>query len=133
MRSILGGAVPTGERLFKAGLRKTALCPFCLKGDVETTKHMWWECAATEECRKDVKKKFHKKILTRCQKSPKAVESFLTIQNWMNGSQGWQGMAKMKKKRGLREKKMIAAIFHRTLTGSSKSQEMVRVQVGKET
>ena len=55
MRSILGGAVPTGERLFKAGLRKTDLCPFCLKGDVETTKHMWWECAATEECRKDVK------------------------------------------------------------------------------
>ena len=41
--------------MFNAGLRKTALCPFCLKGDVETTKHMWWECAATEECRKDVK------------------------------------------------------------------------------
>ena len=56
MRSILGGAVPTGERLIKAGLRKTALCPFCLKRDVETTKHMWWECEATEECRKDAKK-----------------------------------------------------------------------------
>ena len=38
MKSILGGAVPTGERLFKAGLRKTALCPFCLKGDVETNQ-----------------------------------------------------------------------------------------------
>ena len=55
MRSILGGAVPTGERLFKAGLRRTALCPFCLKGEIETTKHLWWECTATEECRKDVK------------------------------------------------------------------------------
>ena len=44
MRSILG-AVPTGERLFKAGLRKTALCPSCVKGDVE-------------ECRKDVKNSF---------------------------------------------------------------------------
>ena len=33
------------------------------------------------------------------------MESFLTIQNWMNGSQGQQGMVKMRKKRGLREKK----------------------------
>ena len=43
LRSILGGAVPTGERLYKAKLRKTALCPFCLTRDIETTKHMWWE------------------------------------------------------------------------------------------
>ena len=49
-RSILGGAVPTGERLFKAGLRKTALCLFCLTGQRETTKHLWWECKDTEEC-----------------------------------------------------------------------------------
>ena len=26
-----------------------------MKGDVETTKQKWWECAAIEECRKDVK------------------------------------------------------------------------------
>ena len=56
MRSILGSAVPTGERLYKARLRKTALCPFCLTGDIETTKHMWWECTATVECRPELKK-----------------------------------------------------------------------------
>ena len=56
LRSILGGAVPTGERLHRAKLRKTALCPFCLSGDIETTKHMWWECTATEECRQELKK-----------------------------------------------------------------------------
>ena len=56
LRSILGGAVPTGERLHRIKLRKTALCPFCLSGDIETTKHMWWECTATEECRQELKK-----------------------------------------------------------------------------
>ena len=62
-RSILGGAVPTGERLFKAGLRKTALCLFCLTGQRETTKHLWCECKDTEECRKEVRKEIAKEEL----------------------------------------------------------------------
>ena len=96
---ILGGAVPTGERLFRAGMRKTALCPFCLKGEIETSKHLWWECTATEECRKDVKNEISQEDLeVHCQKSPRVVESFLTIQNSMNGSQHWQGMVKMRKR-----------------------------------
>ena len=113
MRSILGGAVPTGERLFKARLRKTALCLFCLKGDVETTKHMWWECAATEECRKDVKKVSQEDL----DALPEVTKSC---------------MVKMKKKCGHHGRKMIAAIFPTTVTGSSKSQETVRVQADKE-
>ena len=44
------------KRLYKARLRKTALCPFCLTGNIETTKHMWWECTATEKCRLELKK-----------------------------------------------------------------------------
>ena len=54
MRSILDGAVPTGERLFKAGLRKSSVS-FCLTGERETTRHLCWECTATEEYRKDVR------------------------------------------------------------------------------
>ena len=54
------------------------------------------------------------------------------IQNWMNGSQGWQGMVKMRKKRGLPVRKTTAAISPTTAMGSSKLLEMVRVQVDKE-
>ena len=71
--------------------------------------------------------------MTRCLKSPKIVELFLTIQNWMNGSQDWQGMVKMRKKRGLRVRKMTAAISPMTVMDSSRLQEMELVQVGKET
>ena len=55
MRSILGGAVLTGERLITAGLRQTALCPFCLTGETEDIKHLW-QCPATEERREKVRK-----------------------------------------------------------------------------
>ena len=41
-------------------------------------------------------------------------------------------MARMRKKRDLHGKKMIAAIFPATVTGSSKSQETVCVQADKE-
>ena len=78
------------------------------------------------------KRSFTRRIDALPEESPKAVESFLTIQNWMNGSQGWQEMAKMRKKRGLHERKMTAAIFPMTVTDSSKSQETVRVQADKE-
>ena len=78
------------------------------------------------------KKKFHKKILMRCLKSPKIVELFLMTQNWMNGSQDWQEMVKMKRKCGLRGKKTIAATSPTTAMGSSKLQETVRVQEDKE-
>ena len=54
------------------------------------------------------------------------------IQSWMNGSQGWQETAKMRKKRGLRGRKTTAAISPTTAMGSSKLLEMVRVQAGKE-
>ena len=47
--------------MHRAKLRKTVLCPICLSGDIETTKHMWWECTNTEKCRQKLKKEVSQK------------------------------------------------------------------------
>ena len=47
--------------MHRAKLRKTVLCPICLSGDIETAKHMWWECTNTEKCRQKLKKEVSQK------------------------------------------------------------------------
>ena len=85
--TILGGAVPTGERLFKAGLRKTVLCPFCLTGERESTRHLWWECPATEECRKEVMKEITKEELDALPEATKSCGIILDdaeLDEWLS-------------------------------------------------
>jgi len=51
LRSILAGAVVTGERAGKAGLACTSFCKFCDCITVESVHHLFWECPAWADVR----------------------------------------------------------------------------------
>ena len=44
LRSIQAGALPTGHRLFKAGLRVAPMCLACEKEEDDVLEHSLWEC-----------------------------------------------------------------------------------------
>ena len=52
LRTVLTGAVKTGERMCTAGLKGDERCEFCGNGEVETTGHIFWECERWEEARR---------------------------------------------------------------------------------
>ena len=51
LRGIIAGAVWTQDRLFRAGMKDTPLCPHCSAGVTEDLEHMWWGCAAWDGIR----------------------------------------------------------------------------------
>ena len=46
LRAILAGAVWTQDRLYRAKLVPTPICPYCATGAVEDHEHSWWKCPA---------------------------------------------------------------------------------------
>eukprot|EP00973_Karenia_brevis_P058440 8138979-Karenia_brevis.AAC.1 len=50
LRSILSGAVWTQERLSRANLQESPLCPCCGEG-IEDQSHMWWDCQSWSQIR----------------------------------------------------------------------------------
>jgi len=51
LRSILADAVWTQERLHRAGMADSSICPHCEEA-VETHEHLWWHCKAWEHHRR---------------------------------------------------------------------------------
>ena len=83
---------------------------------------MWWECAATEECRKDVKKVSQEDLdaLPEVTKSCGIILDDPELDEWFSKlAEGGQDEEEMWPPRT-------------TVMGSSKSQEMVRAQADKE-
>eukprot|EP00973_Karenia_brevis_P012822 1741401-Karenia_brevis.AAC.1 len=52
LRSILSGAVRTGHQLHRSGLVDDSLCPFCGNGSIEDIEHLWWQCPAWDNIRR---------------------------------------------------------------------------------
>eukprot|EP00973_Karenia_brevis_P046786 6492009-Karenia_brevis.AAC.1 len=50
LRSIISGAVMTQDRLHRAGMEVSNLCPYCSQA-VEDHTHMWWYCPAWADIR----------------------------------------------------------------------------------
>ena len=46
LRAILAGAVWTTDRLHRAKLATSPICPHCCTGAVEDQEHLWWKCPA---------------------------------------------------------------------------------------
>ena len=58
LRVILTGSVYTWHRLHRAGKAPSPHCPFCKKKESETAEHLFWECEAWKELRKEYEEEF---------------------------------------------------------------------------
>ena len=51
LRAILAGAIWTQDRLHRAKLASSPICPYCTTGAVEDHEHLWWKCPAWQPVR----------------------------------------------------------------------------------
>ena len=51
LRAILAGGVWSQDRLYRARLADSPICPYCHTGEVEDQERMWWKCPAWKHIR----------------------------------------------------------------------------------
>ena len=51
LRSILSGSIWTQDRLHRAKLALSPVCPYCSTGATEDHEHLWWKCPAWQDVR----------------------------------------------------------------------------------
>ena len=52
LRCVLTGSIWTQDRLHRAGMKTTPICPFCGTEQIEDHEHLWWGCPRWAHVRK---------------------------------------------------------------------------------